>query len=79
MIRLTRLNNRAIALNADLIQWIEGSPDTVITLITGEKLVVLESCEQVVESVLEYRRQIGTMENMRAITTVMLRDAKETD
>jgi uncharacterized protein YlzI (FlbEa/FlbD family) len=57
MILLTRLNHQPIALNADLIKWIESSPDTVITLITGEKLVVLETCERVIEAVVEYRRE----------------------
>jgi uncharacterized protein YlzI (FlbEa/FlbD family) len=37
---------------------VEISPDTVITLITGEKLVVLESCEQIVQAVLQFRRQL---------------------
>ena len=59
MIPLTRLNKQNIVLNADLIKWIESSPDTVITLLTGEKLVVLESCSEVVEAVIHFRRQFG--------------------
>ena len=54
MIHLTRLNNRPLIVNADLIKFIENAPDTVITLLTGEKLVVRESLEQVLELVHEF-------------------------
>ncbi len=60
MIRLTRLNQQPIALNADLIKWIESSPDTVITLITGEKLVVAENCEEVIAAVNGYHRWLAS-------------------
>ena len=43
MIQLTRLNNHPFLLNSDLIKWIENAPDTVLTLVTGEKVVVSES------------------------------------
>lgn len=59
MIRLTRLNKQAILLNSDLIKWVENSPDTVITLVTGEKLVVLESCDEIVNEVLQFRRRVS--------------------
>ena len=45
MIQLTRLNNHPLAVNSDLIKFIEQAPDTVITLVTGEKILVLESAE----------------------------------
>jgi len=57
MIQLTRLNNRPLVVNCDLIKFIENTPDTVLTLITGEKVVVLESCEVVIEKVVEFRRK----------------------
>lgn len=47
MIHLTRLNNQPFVVNADLIKLIENAPDTVITLLTGEKLVVRESLDEV--------------------------------
>ena len=59
MIRLTRLNHVPLVLNSDLIEHLEVTPDTVITLTTGQKLVVLESAEQVVERVVEFRRAVG--------------------
>ena len=58
MIKLTRLNNARLALNSDLIKYVEEAPDTVITLLNGEKLVVRETARQVIERVLEFRRAI---------------------
>jgi flagellar protein FlbD len=58
MIQLTRLNNQPLVVNSDLIKFIEKAPDTVLTLVSGEKLVVLESPEGVLEKVIEFRRTI---------------------
>jgi flagellar protein FlbD len=58
MIHLTRLNHLPLVLNADLIESIEVTPDTVISLTTGQKLVVLEPAEEVVRRVVEFRRAI---------------------
>jgi len=58
MIHLTRLNHLPLVLNADLIETIEVTPDTVISLTTGQKLVVLEAAEEVVRRVVEFRRSI---------------------
>jgi len=57
MIDLTRLNGHRLTVNCDLIKHAEAAPDTVLTLITGEKLVVLESCDEVVHRTLDYRAQ----------------------
>ncbi len=58
MIQLTRLNNARLALNSDLIKYVEEAPDTVITLLSGEKLVVRETAREVIDLVLEFRRAI---------------------
>lgn len=58
MIQLTRLNNTRLALNCDLIKYVEAAPDTVITLLNGEKLVVRETTEQVIERVRDFRRSV---------------------
>ncbi len=55
MISLTRLNGETMVLNSDLIRYAEANPDTVITLVTGEKIVVAESCDDLVARVIEYR------------------------
>ena len=58
MIELTRLNGQALIVNCDLLKFAEASPDTVLTLVTGEKVVVLEPCEQVVALALQYRARV---------------------
>jgi flagellar protein FlbD len=59
MIRLTRINKVPIVLNSDLIEHVEATPDTVITLTTGQKLMVLESAEEVIEKVIDFRRAVA--------------------
>ena len=55
MIELTRLNGNPLYINCDLIKWAEAAPDTLLTLINGEKIVVRESCEELVERVQKQR------------------------
>jgi flagellar protein FlbD len=58
MIELTRLNGNPMVLNSDLIKTAEASPDTMLTLINGEKLIVREECNEVVERVIAYRARL---------------------
>jgi flagellar protein FlbD len=58
MIQLTRLNHVPLVLNSDLIEHMEVTPDTVVTLTTGQKIVVLESAEEVVERIIRFRKSI---------------------
>lgn len=58
MIELTRLNGTPILLNSDLIKTAEASPDTMLTLINGEKLIVREELNDVKERVLAYRAKL---------------------
>ena len=58
MIQLTRLNHVPLILNSDLIEHVEVTPDTVVALTTGQKFLVLESAEEVVEKVIQFRRAI---------------------
>jgi flagellar protein FlbD len=58
MIQLTRLNHQPLMVNSDLIKFVEQSPDTVITLVTGEKLVVCESAEEVKTRLIQFRRSV---------------------
>jgi flagellar protein FlbD len=60
MIHLTRINHKPLVVNADLIEHVEVTPDTVITMTTGQKFVVLESAEEIVECVVRYRRAIAS-------------------
>ncbi|MFD0698378.1 flagellar FlbD family protein [Paenibacillus sp. GCM10027628] len=61
MISLTRLNGKTIFLNAILIEMIEETPDTMITLTTGKKITVLEKAEVVVSLVRTYMQEIGSI------------------
>ena len=56
MIKLTRLDNEQFVLNAELIRYIEARPDTFVTLISGERLVVLETMDEVVERAVTYQQ-----------------------
>jgi flagellar protein FlbD len=58
MIELTRLNGNPIVLNSDLIKTAESSPDTMLTLINGEKMIVREGTAEVMERVLSYRARL---------------------
>jgi flagellar protein FlbD len=58
MIHLTPLNGNPLVVNSDLIKYAESSPDTMLTLINGEKIVVLESCEEVVNRTIAYRARV---------------------
>ena len=58
MIRVTRLNGERFALNPDLIERVEGHPDTVAFLVDGTKYVVKESVDEVLDEIREYRAQI---------------------
>jgi flagellar protein FlbD len=58
VIPLTRLNNQALTVNSDLIKFVEQSPDTLITLVTGEKIVVRESPEEVLARLIAFRRSV---------------------
>lgn len=58
MIRLTRINRVPLVLNSDLIEHVEVTPDTVIAMTTGQKFMVLESADEVIRRVIEFRRSI---------------------
>jgi len=58
MIQLTRLNHASTVINCELIEHIDSTPDTVVSMTTGQKVTVLEPVEEVVRRVIEYRRQI---------------------
>jgi flagellar protein FlbD len=59
MIRLTRINRVPLVLNSDLIEHLEVTPDTVIAMTTGDKFMVLESADDVIQKVIEFRRSIA--------------------
>ena len=55
MIKVTKLNGRELVVNADLIEFIEATPDTLISLTTGRKIMVLEDLDEVIRMAVGYR------------------------
>ena len=68
MIKLTRLNNTLIVVNSDLIEFVEETPDTIVTLTTGQKVITRESADEVIEKVISFKKRIfnGPTSNKRA-------------
>lgn len=85
MIELTRLNGTSIVLNSDLIKTAEASPDTMLTLINGEKIIVRETREEITERVLTYRarllalvsRRLPTYDSLQRVVSITSLDAGE--
>jgi len=61
MITVTRLDKRVVVINAELIKMVEATPDTIITLVNGDHIMVRESVEQVVDKAIEYARRIRSL------------------
>lgn len=57
MIHLTRLGGREFLLNAELIEMVEKTPDSVITMVSGKKYLVKESLEEIQEKFIEYKKK----------------------
>ena len=58
MIKVHRLNGTEISVNAELIEFVQATPDTGISLVTGNRFVVTETVDEVIEKVNEYRRKV---------------------
>ncbi|HET6810697.1 MAG TPA: flagellar FlbD family protein [Acidimicrobiales bacterium] len=70
MILVTRLNGDSLAVNADLIQRVEATPDTVVTLVDGSKLVVTESVDTIIDRVRMFRASVvAAAEDLRLGTS----------
>ena len=79
MIELTRLNGSPLAINCDLIKYAEAAPDTVLTLITGEQLVVLEPCSEVSQRTLDYRAAVLRQAWPEAASSLSAKSAFDAD
>ena len=58
MICVTRLNGKEYVVNSDLIECMESTPDTIITLTTGKKIIALESIDEIINKVIKYRQKV---------------------
>jgi flagellar protein FlbD len=81
MIQLTRLNHQTLIVNSDLIKFVEKAPDTVLTLVSGEKIIVLESSQQVLEKIIAFRRDIlsGAFLHSSSVAGTSIRDVPTTE
>jgi len=61
MVKVTRLNDAELVINADLIEFIEAIPDTIISLTTGKKIMVKESIDEIIDRVARFRRLSSTL------------------
>ncbi|MCL2456551.1 MAG: flagellar FlbD family protein [Defluviitaleaceae bacterium] len=59
MITVTKINDRDIVVNCDLIEMIESTPDTTLTTTTGRKIIVLNTVEEILQKVVEYKARIN--------------------
>ncbi len=59
MIQVTRLNDSSLLINSDLIEFVEASPETIVCLVTGKKIMVRESFDEIVDLVAKFRRKSG--------------------
>ena len=58
MVKLTKLNNSLVVVNSDLIEFVEATPDTIVTLTTGQKVIVRESIDEVIDKVIAFKKRI---------------------
>jgi len=65
VIKLTKLNGKTFVLNAELIETVESTPDTVVTLTTGKKYIVNEEIDEIVSKVIQYKKQIFSGETLK--------------
>jgi flagellar protein FlbD len=75
MIDLRLINGTHIILNSDLIEFIEATPDTVISLSTGKKLIVKEDVDEVIRKIIQFRRRIGVVTKEFVVADVLDQDA----
>ena len=57
MIKVRRLNKSELVVNAEMIEFVEATPDTIVSMISGKKIVVAESVDEIIERVVEYRKK----------------------
>jgi len=64
MISLHKLNGQEVVVNAELIESVEATPDTVVNLATGNRFVVRDSVQEVIDKVIEYRKKVYSQKSV---------------
>ena len=66
MIAVTRLNGEQFVVNAELVELVESTPDTIVSLTTGKKYMVKETIDEIIDRIIQYRRQISPFYETKA-------------
>jgi len=68
MIKVKKINGRDLIINAELIEFVESTPDTMISMTTGKKIIVKDMPEELIKKVIEYRREIFPFKRFKKLT-----------
>ncbi len=79
MIDLTRLNGHRLVVNCDLIKFVEATPDTTLALVTGDKLIVRESPDEVIERISAFRGAVFSLAWPAAAAALAAGSAPDSD
>ena len=74
MIKVKKINGRDLIINAELIEFIEKTPDTIISMTTGKKIIVLDTPEEIIKKVIKYRREIFPFKRFKKLTEDEIRE-----
>lgn len=64
MVKITRLNDAELIINSDLIESIESTPDTTITMTTGKRIIAKESIDDIINKIISYRQKVNRLEHL---------------
>ena len=68
MIKVKKINGKDLIINAELIEFVEKTPDTIISMTTGKKIIVKDTSEELIKKVIEYRREIFPFKRFKKLT-----------
>ena len=68
MIKVKKINGRDLIINAELIEFVETTPDTIISMTTGKKIIAKDTPEELIKKVIEYRREIFPFKRFKKLT-----------
>ena len=79
MIKVVRINGREMIINAELIEFVESTPDTIISMSTGKKIIVKDPVNELIGKVLDYRREIFPFKKFKKMTEDEIRSLNNKD
>ena len=79
MIKVKKINGRDLIINAELIEFIEKTPDTIISMTTGKKIIVKDTCDELIKKVIEYRREIFPFKRFKKLTEDEIKELNLSD